>query len=128
MSARPDVFQAKEAIHQNPAGALAPVPLMGLPLLLENMGRQNSQEVLDPTSLCITPLPDPALPPCQLCLLPLPDPVIYLLLLLDPALCPCHSSSATHNNPLQINMAVVCYQCCITSLLCLPTLSGRHLL
>lgn len=45
MSARPDVFQAKEAIHQNPAGALAPVPLMGLPLLLENIGRQNSQEV-----------------------------------------------------------------------------------
>lgn len=48
MSARPDVFQAKEAIHQNPAGALAPVPLMGLPLLLENMTRQNSQEVLNP--------------------------------------------------------------------------------
>lgn len=48
MSARPDVFQAKEAIHQNPAGALAPVPLMGLPLLLENMSRQNSQEVLNP--------------------------------------------------------------------------------
>lgn len=45
MSARPDVFQAKEAIHQNPAGALAPVPLMGLPLLLESFGRQNSQEV-----------------------------------------------------------------------------------
>ena len=45
MSARPDVFQAKEAIHQNPAGALAPVPLMGLPLLLENLGRKNSQEV-----------------------------------------------------------------------------------
>lgn len=45
MSARPDVYQAKEAIHQNPAGALAPVPLMGLPLLLESLGRKNSQEV-----------------------------------------------------------------------------------
>ncbi len=45
MSARPDVFQAKEAIHQNPAGALAPVPLMGLPQLLERLGRQGSQEV-----------------------------------------------------------------------------------
>ena len=45
MSARPDVVQAKEAIHQNPAGALAPVPLMGLPQLLERLGRQGSQEV-----------------------------------------------------------------------------------
>ena len=45
MSARPDVVQAKEAIHQNPAGALAPVPLMGLPHLLERLGRQGSQEV-----------------------------------------------------------------------------------
>ncbi|KAL3150044.1 hypothetical protein ABBQ38_013395 [Trebouxia sp. C0009 RCD-2024] len=45
MSARPDVYQAKEAIHQNPAGALAPVPLMGLPHLLENLGRKNSQEL-----------------------------------------------------------------------------------
>lgn len=116
MSARPDVFQAKEAIHQNPAGALAPVPLMGLPLLLENLGRQNSQEVLDPTSR-ITPLPDRAISSCQQSLLSLPDPVICLLLLSDPALCPCHSSSATHNNLLHINVAVICYQCRVTFLL-----------
>lgn len=54
MSARPDVFQAKEAIHQNPAGALAPVPLMGLPLLLERMGRQGSQEVPHPAHSLLT--------------------------------------------------------------------------
>lgn len=43
--ARPDVTQAREAINQNPAGALAPVPIMGLPKLLEQLGRQGSQEV-----------------------------------------------------------------------------------
>ena len=75
MSARPDVFQAKEAIHQNPAGALAPVPLMGLPLLLENIGRQNSQEVLRLILHAQAPcqsLPS-ALASRVLCLLPLPD-------------------------------------------------------
>ena len=46
VAARPDVSQAREAINQNPAGALAPVPLMGLPRLLENLGRQSSQEVM----------------------------------------------------------------------------------
>ena len=45
VAARPDVSQAREAINQNPAGALAPVPLMGLPRLLEHLGRQSSQEV-----------------------------------------------------------------------------------
>lgn len=57
MLARPDVFQAKEAIHQNPAGALAPVPLMGLPQLLERLGRQGSQEVAILPHSCIPDMP-----------------------------------------------------------------------
>ena len=43
INARPDVLSARNAIYQNPAGALAPVPLYSLPpaaLLAEHQGSQ----------------------------------------------------------------------------------------
>ena len=39
------VRQAREAIHQNPAGALAPVPMAHLPHLWLALDRQQSREV-----------------------------------------------------------------------------------
>lgn len=40
------MWQAREAIHQNPAGALAPVPMAHLPHLWLALDRQQSREVL----------------------------------------------------------------------------------
>ncbi|KAK9808828.1 hypothetical protein WJX72_004439 [[Myrmecia] bisecta] len=45
MAARPDVGQARDAINQNPAGALAPVPVGALPQLWGMAERTNSREL-----------------------------------------------------------------------------------
>lgn len=44
MEARPDVCQARTGIHQNPAGALAPVAVAGLPRLW--MGDRTSSQAV----------------------------------------------------------------------------------
>ncbi len=44
--------QAREAIHQNPAGALAPVPMAHLPHLWLALDRQTSREVRPPRAPC----------------------------------------------------------------------------
>ena len=45
MAARPDVQSARDVISQNPAGALAPVPMAHLPYLWLAIDRQSSFEV-----------------------------------------------------------------------------------
>ncbi|KAK9839780.1 hypothetical protein WJX81_000925 [Elliptochloris bilobata] len=45
VASRPDIISAREAIHQNPAGALAPVPMAHLPHLWLALDRQQSREV-----------------------------------------------------------------------------------
>lgn len=45
MAARPEVLAARDALHQNPAGALAPVPPAHAYLLWPAAERVNSREV-----------------------------------------------------------------------------------
>ena len=53
MEARPDVCQARSGIHQNPAGALAPVAVAGLPHLWLGAERTSSQAVMLFIHLCV---------------------------------------------------------------------------
>lgn len=46
MAARPEIFAARDAARQNPAGALAPLPALQAPNLWLNTERHDSKEVL----------------------------------------------------------------------------------
>ena len=48
MAARPEILAARDALHQNPAGALAPVPPAHIPHLWLSAERHNSREVQPP--------------------------------------------------------------------------------
>ena len=50
MAARPEILAARDALHQNPAGALAPVPPAHIPPLWLSTERHSSREV-PPTGL-----------------------------------------------------------------------------
>jgi hypothetical protein len=46
LASRPDIEQGLDAIHQNPGGALAPVPASRLPTLWVALSHRDSQQVL----------------------------------------------------------------------------------
>lgn len=45
MAGRPEIIAARDALHQNPAGALAPVPPANMPHMWLTTERHNSSEV-----------------------------------------------------------------------------------
>lgn len=53
MSARPEILAARDALHQNPAGALAPVSQAKMPHMWLSTERHNSREVTC-LSLCMS--------------------------------------------------------------------------
>lgn len=50
-AARPEILAARDALHQNPAGALAPVPPAKMPHMWLSTERHNSSEVIPVTTL-----------------------------------------------------------------------------
>ena len=45
MAGRPEILAARDALHQNPAGALAPLPPAKMPHMWLSTERHNSSEV-----------------------------------------------------------------------------------